>query len=144
MSLFRGLADVDKDGNLNFNEFSIACKLITMKLKGFELPKILPAALSTSLTSPSAAPTAVPVMQMPPNVGVSSMQAMAPVLPQTVPVTVPIMAQVPVASAPMQPVLPTIPLGSASGAPIRECHLENCFMCLFLPSNLFKSCLRFE
>ena len=30
------------DGKMDFMEFSIACKLITLKLKGFELPKTLP------------------------------------------------------------------------------------------------------
>lgn len=30
------------DGQMDVNEFSIACKLITNKLKGAELPKALP------------------------------------------------------------------------------------------------------
>ena len=38
----RGLADVNGDGQMDINEFSIACKLITNKLKGTELPKTLP------------------------------------------------------------------------------------------------------
>ena len=54
-SFSRGLADCDKDGSLNFNEFSIACKLITMKLKGFELPKVLPPVLLSTVMSPMAA-----------------------------------------------------------------------------------------
>ncbi len=33
------------DGQMDLNEFSIACKLITMKLKGFELPAALPPAI---------------------------------------------------------------------------------------------------
>ena len=39
---FRGLADINGDGQMDMNEFSIACKLITNKLKGFELPAVLP------------------------------------------------------------------------------------------------------
>ena len=38
----RGLADTDADGKMNINEFSIACKLINLKLRGFEIPKALP------------------------------------------------------------------------------------------------------
>ena len=33
------------DGQMDLNEFSVACKLITMKLKGFELPTALPPAI---------------------------------------------------------------------------------------------------
>ncbi len=40
-----GLADLNGDGQMDLNEFSIACKLITMKLKGFELPAALPPAI---------------------------------------------------------------------------------------------------
>ncbi len=32
--IFRGLADMNGDGQMDLNEFSIACKLITNKLKG--------------------------------------------------------------------------------------------------------------
>jgi hypothetical protein len=34
---------------MDVNEFSIACKLITMKLKGFEVPKMLPPSLSMAI-----------------------------------------------------------------------------------------------
>jgi hypothetical protein len=34
------------DGRMDFNEFSIACKLINLKLKGMELPKSLPPQVS--------------------------------------------------------------------------------------------------
>ncbi len=43
---FRGLADMNGDGRMDFNEFSIACKLINLKLKGMELPKSLPPQVS--------------------------------------------------------------------------------------------------
>ena len=39
---FRGLADINGDGQMDINEFSVACKLITNKLKGVEIPKVLP------------------------------------------------------------------------------------------------------
>lgn len=43
--LFRSLADTDADGKMNIDEFSIACKLINLKLRNFELPKVLPPSL---------------------------------------------------------------------------------------------------
>ena len=46
---FRGLSDVNGDGQMDFNEFSIACKLIDMKLKNVELPKTLPPSMRASL-----------------------------------------------------------------------------------------------
>lgn len=42
LGIIWGLADTDADGKMNINEFSIACKLINLKLRGFELPKALP------------------------------------------------------------------------------------------------------
>uniref|UniRef100_A0A0K2SY41 Uncharacterized protein n=1 Tax=Lepeophtheirus salmonis TaxID=72036 RepID=A0A0K2SY41_LEPSM len=39
------LADMDSDGRMSFQEFSIACKLITNTLKGFEVPRGLPPSL---------------------------------------------------------------------------------------------------
>lgn len=38
---------------MDINEFSIACKMITMKLKGFEIPQALPPSLLASATSVS-------------------------------------------------------------------------------------------
>lgn len=40
------MADTDADGKMNINEFSIACKLINLKLRGFEIPKALPPSLA--------------------------------------------------------------------------------------------------
>jgi hypothetical protein len=40
-----GLADMNGDGQFDLNEFSIACKLITMKLTGYEIPATLPPAV---------------------------------------------------------------------------------------------------
>ncbi|KAL6445059.1 hypothetical protein ACFW04_002162 [Cataglyphis niger] len=45
------LSDTDSDGKMNINEFSIACKLINLKLRGFEIPKVLPPVLIQSLKS---------------------------------------------------------------------------------------------
>jgi Ca2+-binding EF-hand superfamily protein len=39
------LADVDSDGRMDINEFSIALHLISLKLKGVELPQTLPQSL---------------------------------------------------------------------------------------------------
>ena len=46
--LFRGLSDMNGDGKMDLNEFSVACKLINLKLKGMELPKTLPPQVKTS------------------------------------------------------------------------------------------------
>ncbi|CAK9797482.1 ITSN1 [Anthophora plagiata] len=48
------LSDTDSDGKMDINEFSIACKLINLKLRGFEIPKALPPTLVQSLKSLSA------------------------------------------------------------------------------------------
>jgi hypothetical protein len=47
----RGLSDTDSDGKMNINEFSIACKLINLKLRDFEVPCSLPPSLIRSLQS---------------------------------------------------------------------------------------------
>ena len=40
-----GLSDLNGDGMMDLNEFSIACKLIKMKLTGYEVPPQLPPSL---------------------------------------------------------------------------------------------------
>lgn len=45
----RALSDTDADGKMNINEFTIACKLITLKLRGFEIPPALPPVLIQSI-----------------------------------------------------------------------------------------------
>lgn len=47
--LHRALADTDADGKMNLIEFSIACKLISSKLRHVEVPKQLPPTLIASL-----------------------------------------------------------------------------------------------
>lgn len=54
------MADTDSDGKMNINEFSIACKLINLKLRGFEIPKMLPPTLLASLASVGGTPTLTP------------------------------------------------------------------------------------
>lgn len=56
----RALADTDSDGKMTIGEFSIACKLINLKLRGFEIPKILPPILIASLTAVGGTPTLTP------------------------------------------------------------------------------------
>ncbi|XP_022830406.1 intersectin-2 [Spodoptera litura] len=67
------LADTNADGKLDLREFSIACKIINLKLHNIEIPKVLPPSLLASL-SPTAAtpkpafasPTPVPAPIRPP------------------------------------------------------------------------------
>ncbi|XP_044748493.1 intersectin-1 isoform X2 [Coccinella septempunctata] len=47
------LADTDSDGKMNIDEFSIACKLINLKLRGYDVPKMLPPTLLASLKAVS-------------------------------------------------------------------------------------------
>lgn len=51
---------------MNINEFSIACKLVNLKLRGFEIPKQLPPSLLASLSSLSGTPTLTPTGIAPP------------------------------------------------------------------------------
>lgn len=46
------LSDTDSDGKLNVNEFSIACKLISLRLKNIPIPNALPSTLIQSLRTP--------------------------------------------------------------------------------------------
>ncbi|XP_035687088.1 intersectin-1-like isoform X19 [Branchiostoma floridae] len=94
------LADMNQDGRMDKHEFSIAMKLIQMKLKGFELPKVLPASLkgpptpvmgsfpSPAMSIPSSQPVIASVSQgmvgygtLPPpvaNGGMGMMRSMTP------------------------------------------------------------------
>lgn len=70
----RNLADTDRDGKMNIHEFSIACKLVNLKLRGFEIPKQLPPTMIASLTAigntpiltPTGAGSMSPVSSVPP------------------------------------------------------------------------------
>lgn len=50
LTFYRALADTDADGKMNLIEFSIACKLISLRLRNVEIPKQLPPTLIASLT----------------------------------------------------------------------------------------------
>lgn len=45
------LADTNSDGKMDKNEFAIAMKLVQMKLKGFDVPKVLPPGLKVLASS---------------------------------------------------------------------------------------------
>ncbi|CAH0548139.1 unnamed protein product [Brassicogethes aeneus] len=59
------LADTDSDGKMDINEFSIACKLINLKLRGFDMPKMLPPSLLASLQQAGAPPAIPPLPTAP-------------------------------------------------------------------------------
>ncbi|KAM3955170.1 LOW QUALITY PROTEIN: dynamin associated protein 160 [Aphomia sociella] len=67
------LADTNADGKLDLREFSIACKIINLKLHGIEVPKSLPPSLLASLSpqgqqkqfTPPAKPPIPPMPTMP-------------------------------------------------------------------------------
>lgn len=61
--IFRALADTDADGKMDINEFSIACKLINLKLRGYEIPKGLPPSMLASLKANT--PPAIPPLPNP-------------------------------------------------------------------------------
>lgn len=50
---------------MNIHEFSIACKLINLKLRGFEIPKTLPPILVQSLQAAVAPVTMPPAVSAP-------------------------------------------------------------------------------
>lgn len=55
---------------MNIDEFSIACKLVNLKLRGFEMPKQLPPTMIASLKAIGTTPTLTPTGSLSPvNVG---------------------------------------------------------------------------
>lgn len=118
---------------MNVNEFSIACKLINLKLRGFEIPKVLPPTLLASLAAVGGTPTRTPTTGMSPSGSIAALHAAGPppVPPQpsilqhpqyaTVPGVVP--HQPPGRPAmPPQPVIPSQPLIQA-GQPLTQAHI---------------------
>ncbi|XP_045103346.1 intersectin-2-like isoform X19 [Portunus trituberculatus] len=116
LGIIWALSDVDGDGKMDLHEFSIACKLINLKLRGFTLPSTLPASLKQSACvgvggapAPAPAPVGgVPLAGMAPIVPAQPIMPMAPVSSQAPGATVPV---VPGASAPVSmstaPLLPS-------------------------------------
>ncbi|VEN48558.1 unnamed protein product, partial [Callosobruchus maculatus] len=137
------LADTDSDGKMNIDEFSIACKLINLKLRGYEIPALLPPSLLASLKglTPLQGGTGTPTGQIgvqgslppsrpePPKVG-PVLPATAPLIPglsgivppimqaTSVPTVAPLTAQISSVSAPIttQPLPCVAPLISSAAA----------------------------
>ncbi|XP_075153017.1 dynamin associated protein 160 isoform X2 [Haematobia irritans] len=102
------LADTDSDGKMNINEFSIACKLINLKLRGMEVPKALPPSLLASLstgTTPTLTPTGAGSLSP----LEATKAAVAAVKPAEVPV-MPNVAATAAAPAPMVPMPGAVPI----------------------------------
>ncbi|XP_043468951.1 intersectin-1 isoform X3 [Leptopilina heterotoma] len=91
-----GLSDTDSDGKMDINEFSIACKLINLKLRGFAIPSTLPPILVQSLkafssvgTPPVVGAIPQPIAPPPANVAVRPPLPAPPIGPSFVPSTGP-------------------------------------------------------
>jgi hypothetical protein len=109
-----GLADVNGDGQMDLNEFSIACKLITLKLKGFELPSVLPPSILGAFSAMGGMPVAsmgmpvasmgMPVASMPMAAVPGAMPGMAMQIMPTVPtMTTGTLHMAPMVSVPAAP-----------------------------------------
>ncbi|XP_062545654.1 intersectin-1 isoform X3 [Armigeres subalbatus] len=80
------LADTDSDGKMTLGEFSIACKLINLKLRGFEIPKTLPPTMIASLTAVGGTPTLTPTSGLSPLDPMKSLaNSIQPNMPPAVP-----------------------------------------------------------
>uniref|UniRef100_A0A182VSJ4 Dynamin-associated protein n=1 Tax=Anopheles minimus TaxID=112268 RepID=A0A182VSJ4_9DIPT len=128
------LADTDADGRMTLGEFSIACKLINLKLRGFEVPKALPPTLIASLTAVGGTPILTPTSGLSPLDPLKSLSGTMAAVPQAQPpmmvphaVVPPMMnnqmvaSQVPLMAGvvPPKPALPPQPLiGAAAQAPL--------------------------
>jgi len=85
------MADIDSDGRLDINEFSIACKLINLKLRGFPIPPALPNSLRAitiqspimSSQSPLMAPSKPPPPVIPPQPIISQIPQQSVISAQT-------------------------------------------------------------
>lgn len=60
------MADTDRDGKMDINEFSIACKLVNLKVRGFAVPKQLPPTMIASLTAYGSTPILTPTGNLSP------------------------------------------------------------------------------
>ncbi|XP_065160133.1 intersectin-1 isoform X4 [Atheta coriaria] len=127
-----GLADTDADGKMDIHEFLIACKLINLKLRGFEIPKVLPPTLLASVKQQAQTPPSIPPLPNPTLVGAPAPPRPEPPKPAVAPMPqmpgAPIMTQpvannfIPTGIVPpmqssmmgMQPVAPVQPLAPVS------------------------------
>uniref|UniRef100_A0A1B6KVP3 Intersectin-1-like n=1 Tax=Graphocephala atropunctata TaxID=36148 RepID=A0A1B6KVP3_9HEMI len=126
-----GLADTDADGKMNINEFSIACKLINLKLRGFEIPKVLPPSLMQLAHQPGSAPTAMvkPPVPPAPAVGVPRPILSPPSGGNTPKVTspphIPLVGLVGAPPIPPQPAITSQPLLGMSASPAPQPLVAN-------------------
>ncbi|KAK4319111.1 hypothetical protein Pmani_009944 [Petrolisthes manimaculis] len=102
LGIIWALSDVDGDGKMDLHEFSIACKLINLKLRGFNLPPTLPPSLKQSACV-GAGGAPAPVVPVVPVVPVAPVPA-APVPVAPIPA-----APVHVAPVPAAPVPASVP-----------------------------------
>ncbi|EDS32727.1 dynamin-associated protein [Culex quinquefasciatus] len=110
------LADTDSDGKMTLGEFSIACKLINLKLRGFEVPKTLPPTLIASLTAVGGTPTLTPTTGLSPLDPLKSLAGTISHIPPAIP---PQPAMIPHAIVPpMRPAMPPQPLIAAAAATV--------------------------
>ncbi|XP_069671614.1 intersectin-1 isoform X3 [Periplaneta americana] len=121
------LADTDADGKMNIDEFSIACKLINLKLRNFELPKVLPPSLlqqakplggMVTNTMLQNTPPAVPPMTRPPPLVAGAAPPIIPMSttprPVVPPMPVPLsVGMVPTSTAAPLGIIPSAPMGIA-------------------------------
>lgn len=110
LGIIWALSDVDGDGKMDLHEFSIACKLINLKLRGFTLPPTLPASLKQSACVGVAASQA-PVASVG---GVMPSRPPARPMPAVVPGGVPLAGMAPV--VPTQPILSMAPAATSAAA----------------------------
>ncbi|XP_032583301.1 intersectin-1 isoform X4 [Drosophila sechellia] len=118
------LADTDSDGKMNINEFSIACKLINLKLRGMDVPKVLPPSLLSSLTgdaqkTPSMTPRGSTSSLSP----LDPLKGIVPVVAPVVPVVAPPVAVAAVISPPAVSV-PAGPTPPPSNPPSRHTSIS--------------------
>lgn len=92
------MADTDCDGKMNIDEFSMACKLINLKLRGFEVPKSLPPTMIASLKAVGGTPILTPTAGMSPTTSLSGLSNIPPARP-----VLPVQLQ-------QQPIAPQIPI----------------------------------
>lgn len=98
---------------MNIDEFSIACKLINLKLRGFDIPQVLPPTLLASLRMHSVPPAIPPLpATMPQKVPPTAVPAVVPpVIPPPIPAPVPILPGYGIPQQVVQPayVAPVVP-----------------------------------
>ncbi|XP_075217000.1 dynamin associated protein 160 isoform X2 [Lycorma delicatula] len=111
LGIIWGLADTDADGKMNINEFSIACKLINLKLRGFDIPKTLPANMFSLVQSAASSPGGNLLA------GVAPARPPVPPAPSPLPMaTAPLVPGIPLAtSVQSQPIAPTKIISPPSG-----------------------------